>query len=112
MSFSSCESTTSIAKLEVFVSKTKGLERFAWIKVGQVWKNISKLERHSLVQISQNVTSPFTTTCDLKLFATRFGNIVTTRPNFNYFGHSHNYDATIRKFYPIGWIDFTFIFIH
>ncbi len=52
------------------------------------------------------------TTCDLQSFATRFENIATTRPNFNYFGHSHNYDATIRKFHPIGWIDFTFIFIH
>jgi hypothetical protein len=28
---------------------------------------------------------------DLKIFA-------TTRPNFNYFGHSHNYDATIKIF--------------
>jgi hypothetical protein len=28
---------------------------------------------------------------DLGIFA-------TTRPNFNYFGHSHNYDATIRNF--------------
>jgi hypothetical protein len=38
------------------------------------------------------------TTCDLQSFATRFGNIATTWPNFNYFGHSHNYDATIRNF--------------
>ncbi len=52
----------------------------------------------TLVEISQNVTSPFTTTCDLKSFAIRFGNIATTRPNFNYFCHSHNYDATIRNF--------------
>jgi hypothetical protein len=28
---------------------------------------------------------------DLRIFA-------TIRPNFNYFGHSHNYDATIRNF--------------
>ncbi len=52
----------------------------------------------SLVEISQNVTSPFTTTCDLQSFATRFGNIATTRPNFSYFGHFHNYNATIRNF--------------
>jgi hypothetical protein len=39
---------------------------------------------------------------DLWLFVTRFGNIATTRPNFNYFGHSHKYDATIRKIHPIG----------
>ncbi len=52
----------------------------------------------TLVEISQNVTSPFMTTCDLQLFATRFGNIATTWPNFNYFGHSRNYDATIRNF--------------
>ncbi len=52
----------------------------------------------ALVEISQNVTSPFTTTCDLQSFATRFENIATTRPNFNYFGHFHNYDATIRNF--------------
>jgi hypothetical protein len=43
----------------------------------------------TLVKISQNVTSSFTT---------RFGNITSTRPNFNYFGHCHNYDATIRNF--------------
>ncbi len=66
----------------------------------------------TLVEISQNVTSPFWTTCDWLSFATRFGNIATTRSNFNYFAHSHNYDATIIKFHPIGWIDFTFIFIH
>jgi hypothetical protein len=29
---------------------------------------------------------------------TRFGNIITTRPNFNYFGHFHNYYATTRNF--------------
>ncbi len=51
-----------------------------------------------LVEISQNVTSPFMITCNLLSFATRFGNIATTRSNFNYFGHSHNYDATIRNF--------------
>jgi len=52
----------------------------------------------SLVEISQNVTILFTlhVTCshlwlDLGIFA-------TTRPNFNYFGHSHNYDATIKNF--------------
>ncbi len=28
---------------------------------------------------------------DLGIFA-------TTRPNFNYFGHSHNYDANIKNF--------------
>jgi hypothetical protein len=54
--------------------------------------------KFSLVEISQNVTSPFTTTCNLYSFATRFWNIATTRPNFNYFGHSHNYDATITNF--------------
>jgi hypothetical protein len=59
---------------------------------------LNVLQKQALVKISQNVTSPFTTTCDLQSFATRFGNIATTRPNFNYFGHSHNYDATIRNF--------------
>ncbi len=52
----------------------------------------------TLVEISQNVTSQFTTTCNLQSFTTRFGNITTTRPNFNYFGHSHNYDAIIKNF--------------
>ncbi len=51
-----------------------------------------------LVEISQNVSTPFTTTCDLWSFATRFDNIATITPNFNYFGHSHNYDAIIRNF--------------
>jgi hypothetical protein len=54
-----------------------------------VHKFIVMIEMHALVKISQNVTSPF---------ATRFGNIAITRSNFNYFGHSHNYDATIRNF--------------
>jgi hypothetical protein len=52
----------------------------------------------TLVEISQNVTGPFTTTCDLYSFVTRIGNIATIRPNFNYFDHSHNYDATIKNF--------------
>jgi hypothetical protein len=56
------------------------------------------MRKQTLVEISQNVISPFTSTCDLQSFATRFGNIATTRPNFNYFGHFHNYDATIRNF--------------
>ncbi len=50
----------------------------------------------SLVEINQNVTTPFTTTCNLQSFATRFANICNFKP----------------KFHPIGWIDFTFIFIH
>ncbi len=53
------------------------------------------LKIYTLVEISQNVTNQFTTTCDLQSFA---GKIATTRPNFNYFGHFHNYDATITNF--------------
>ncbi len=68
--------------------------------------HLTNLEKHHatwkpynlLVEISQNVTTPFTTTCDLQSSTSIFGNIATTRPNFNYFGHSHNYDATIRNF--------------
>jgi len=73
--------------------------------VNMCFKSLSKimsfsnpLKRHWIVEISQNVTNPFMTTCNLYSFATRFGNIATTRSNFNYFGHSHNYDATIRNF--------------
>ncbi len=61
-----------------------------WVKLGSF--------TNSLVEISQNVTSPFTTTCDLQSFVSKFGNIASTRPNFNYFSHSHNYDATIKIF--------------
>jgi hypothetical protein len=50
----------------------------------------------SLIEISQNITTPFTTTCNLESFATRFG--IFARPNFNHFGHFHNYDAIIRNF--------------
>ncbi len=56
------------------------------------------MDIQTLVEISQNVTTPFTTTCDLQSFVTKFGIFATTRPNFNYFGHSHNYDATITNF--------------
>jgi hypothetical protein len=61
-------------------------------KIQELW------DIKTLVEISQNVTSPFMTTCDLWSFATRFGNIATTRPNFNYFDHFHNYDAVIKNF--------------
>ncbi len=53
---------------------------------------------HSLVEITQNVTGPFMTPCNLQSFVIRFGNFAIIRPNFNYFGHSHNYDATIKSF--------------
>ncbi len=65
----------------------------------KIWDTINrKWTEASLVKISQNVTSPIMTTCNLQSFVTRFGNIAITRPNFNYFGHSHNYGATIRNF--------------
>ncbi len=33
------------------------------------------------------------------------GIFLITKPNFNYFGHSHNYDATIGNFILlVGWI--------
>ncbi len=35
-----------------------------------------------IVEISQNVTVPFTTTCDLKSFAIRFENIYNYKTNF------------------------------
>jgi hypothetical protein len=53
---------------------------------------------HTLVEISQNVSTPFTTTSDLYRLQLDLGIFATTRPNFNYFGHFHNYDATIRNF--------------
>jgi hypothetical protein len=34
--------------------------------------DLDELKMDALVEISQNVTSPFTTTCDLQLFVTRF----------------------------------------
>jgi hypothetical protein len=34
--------------------------------------------KKTLVEISQKLTNPFMTTCDLQSFATRFGNIATT----------------------------------
>ncbi len=40
---------------------------------------------HSLVEISQNVTTPFMTTCDLQSFATRFGNICNYKTKFQLF---------------------------
>jgi hypothetical protein len=39
----------------------------------------------TLVEISQNVTSQFTTTCDLYSFATRFENICNYKTNFQLF---------------------------
>jgi hypothetical protein len=39
----------------------------------------------SLVEISQNVTTPFTTTCNLYSFATRFENICNYKTNFQLF---------------------------
>jgi len=41
-SFPSCENMTPTAKSKVFISKTKGLEGFAWIKSGAVMKETFK----------------------------------------------------------------------
>jgi len=60
--------------------------------------NSSSRWKWTLIEISQNVTTPFTISYDLWSFVIRFGNIVIAKPNFNDFGHSHNYDATIKNF--------------
>jgi len=39
----------------------------------------------TLIEINQNVTIPFTSTCNLYLFATRFGNICNYKTNFQLF---------------------------
>jgi hypothetical protein len=52
----------------------------------------------TLIEISQNVTTPFTTTCNCSHLWLNLRIFATTRPNFNYFDHSHNYDAIIRNF--------------
>ncbi len=81
---------------------TTSLQSLTWHSVAitcsqcSVFHNMN--QQDAPVEIGQNVTSPFMTTCDLQSFVTKFGNIATTRPNFNYFGHFHNYDATIRNF--------------
>jgi hypothetical protein len=56
--FPSCESTTPTTKLEVFVSKTKGLEGFAWIKSGVAMKKTSKIERHYQLQFPKKKVNP------------------------------------------------------
>jgi hypothetical protein len=71
-----------MAQSSCFNWMVEGGKKYIFYKMFQ--KSKWCYESHSLVEISQNVT--------------RFGNIVTTRSNFNYFGHSHNYDATIRNF--------------
>ncbi len=40
--FPGCENKTPNAKLEAYVSKTKGLEGFAWIEIGIVVKKAFK----------------------------------------------------------------------
>jgi hypothetical protein len=52
----------------------------------------------SLVEISQNVTSPFMINVTCSCLRLDLGIFAATRPNFNYFGHFHNYDVTIRNF--------------
>jgi hypothetical protein len=52
----------------------------------------------TLVEISQNVTIPFMTTCVCSCLWLDLGIFATTSPNFNNFGHFHNYDAIIRNF--------------
>ncbi len=52
----------------------------------------------SLVEISQNVSTPFTITCNLQSFATRFGNICNYKTKFQLFWSFYNYDATIKIF--------------
>ncbi len=54
--------------------------------------------KNALVEISQNVTTSFTTACDLCRVQLHLEIFATTITNFNYLGHFHNYDATIRNF--------------
>jgi len=52
----------------------------------------------TLVEISQNVTTPLRLHATCSRLRLDLGTFATTKPNFNYFGHSHNYDATIGNF--------------
>jgi hypothetical protein len=59
----------------------------------------------TVVEISQNVTISFATTCDCSCLWLRLGVFTTIISNFNYFGHSYNYDATIGNFILlVGWL--------
>jgi hypothetical protein len=49
-------------------------------QVGQCYVNVM-----SLVEINQNVTISFATPCDLKSFATQFGNIYNYKIKFQIF---------------------------
>jgi len=47
-----------------------------------LFAKVLKAKDPSLVEISQNVITPFTTTCNLYLFAIRFGNICNYKTKF------------------------------
>jgi hypothetical protein len=51
----------------------------------------------SLVEINQNVTTPFTHATCSHLWLS-LGVFTTIKSNFNYFGHSYNYDAIVGNF--------------
>jgi hypothetical protein len=53
---------------------------------------------HSLVEISQNVTTPLRLHATCSRLRLDLGILATTPPTFNYFGHFFNYDATIKIF--------------
>jgi hypothetical protein len=70
---------------------------YIYIKPTNIFKQTS-FKQPLTSKISQNVTTSFEITYDLKLFVTKFENIYNIRSNFNYFGHSYNYDAIIGNF--------------
>ncbi len=52
---------------------------------------------YSVIEINQNVTNPFMSHVTYSCLRLDLGTFETTSPNFNYFGHFHNYYATIRN---------------
>jgi hypothetical protein len=65
-------------------------------KANELLSNLIYEQPPTLIEINKNVTL-FMTPCDLQLFTINLGIFVIIRSNFNYFGHSYNYDAIIGK---------------
>jgi hypothetical protein len=82
------------------------------MEIALTWNGLKKLNKRckwkptisfdKLVELNQNATTPFATTCS-RLWL-RFRVFTNIRSNFNYFGHFYNYVSIIENFIIlVGW---------
>ncbi len=93
-----CPCTIPMQSLVIFLKVKSPIIK----RIKMLFKNCF-IDHHTTITSCTNRNQPkcnhsFMSTCNLQLFATRFGNICNYKTKFQLFWSFHNYDATIKIF--------------